>query len=116
MKFLFDENLSPALPRRLSELAPGSAHVREVGLLGEDDILIWRFAAKNSFIIVTKDDDYSELSILHGAPPKVLLLRIGNCSTTEIVQFIIGHLESIRAFSFDVDSALHEISKSKNGA
>jgi len=32
MKLLFDENLSPKLPNRLSDLFPGSLHVRDVGM------------------------------------------------------------------------------------
>lgn len=30
MKLLFDENLSPKLPNRLSDLFPNSLHVRDV--------------------------------------------------------------------------------------
>jgi hypothetical protein len=37
MKLLFDENLSPKLPRLLSALFPNSAHVRECGLKGFPD-------------------------------------------------------------------------------
>jgi predicted nuclease of predicted toxin-antitoxin system len=111
MRLLFDENLSSALPRRISTLIPDSAHVRDVGLLGADDLVIWRYAADNGFIIVTKDDDYSDLSILHGAPPKVLLLRIGNCSSAGTVNFLFENIDSICAFASDADSALHEISR-----
>jgi predicted nuclease of predicted toxin-antitoxin system len=32
MKLLFDENLSPKLPNRLSDLFPNSLHVRDVGM------------------------------------------------------------------------------------
>jgi hypothetical protein len=32
MKLLFDENLSPKLPSRLSDLFPDSLHVRDVGM------------------------------------------------------------------------------------
>ena len=34
MKLPFDENLSPKLPGLLAVIFPGSAHVRECGLLG----------------------------------------------------------------------------------
>jgi len=34
MKLLFDENLSPKLPRLLTDLFPDSLHVREVGMKG----------------------------------------------------------------------------------
>jgi predicted nuclease of predicted toxin-antitoxin system len=32
MKLLFDENLSPNLPNRLSDLFPDSLYVRDVGM------------------------------------------------------------------------------------
>jgi predicted nuclease of predicted toxin-antitoxin system len=32
MKLLFDENLSPKLPNRLSDIFPDSLHVRDVGM------------------------------------------------------------------------------------
>ena len=41
MKLLFDQNLSPRLPRQLADLYAGSVHVREVGLRNSDDGAIW---------------------------------------------------------------------------
>ncbi|MEP6685912.1 MAG: DUF5615 family PIN-like protein, partial [Verrucomicrobiota bacterium] len=38
---LFDQNLSPRLPRLLSDLYPGSTHVREIGLRDATDLAIW---------------------------------------------------------------------------
>lgn len=69
---LLDENLSPRLVNCLSSQFPGSIHVRDAGLKGQSDERIWSFAAKNGFIIATKDDDFRSLSLLLGAPPKVI--------------------------------------------
>ncbi|MCW5960748.1 MAG: hypothetical protein KIS76_11350 [Pyrinomonadaceae bacterium] len=33
---MFDENLSPVLPRRIVDLFPGSVHVRDVGMKATD--------------------------------------------------------------------------------
>jgi predicted nuclease of predicted toxin-antitoxin system len=33
---------------------------------------------------VTKDSDYSDVSVLRGFPPKVIWLRLGNCTTDQI--------------------------------
>jgi hypothetical protein len=38
MKLLFDENLSFRLVTALADIYPDSSHVREVGLLGADDL------------------------------------------------------------------------------
>jgi predicted nuclease of predicted toxin-antitoxin system len=40
MKLLFDENLSPKLPRLLAEQFPESLHVRDCGLKGFSDEVI----------------------------------------------------------------------------
>lgn len=109
MKLLFDENLSPTLAERLKGTFPGSAHVRTLGLRGANDLEIWRYAAAHDFIIVTKDDDFSDLSVLYGAPPKVLLLSIGNCSSSQASTALLSNLDTITAFALDTSSALHEI-------
>ena len=41
MKLLFDQNLSPKLVNRLSDLFPGSNHVQSAALDCADDDLIW---------------------------------------------------------------------------
>jgi predicted nuclease of predicted toxin-antitoxin system len=40
MKLLFDQNLSPRLPRLLDDIYPDSVHVRDVGLRDADDLMI----------------------------------------------------------------------------
>ncbi len=42
MKLLFDQNLSPRLPRLLADLYPESVHVREVGLREATDAILRR--------------------------------------------------------------------------
>jgi predicted nuclease of predicted toxin-antitoxin system len=69
MKLLFDQNLSPRLPRLLSDLFPGSVHAREAGLTEADDTAIWDYAKVNGFVIVSKDSDFQQRSLLLGARP-----------------------------------------------
>ncbi len=80
MKLLFDENLSPKLPRSLAAMFPGSAHVRECGLLGRIDEEVWNYARANHFTAVSKNSDFQQRSLLYGDPPKFVWLRIGNCT------------------------------------
>lgn len=84
MKLLVDENLSPRLAAAVADLFPGTLHVRDCGLRGTPDRAVWEFAAAHGFTIVSKDSDFSELSALHGMPPKVVWLHVGNCATKEI--------------------------------
>ena len=92
MKLLFDQNLSPFLASRLADIFPESAHVVDVGLDRADDAAVWNYARANSFIIVSKDSDFHERSVLSGAPPKVVWIRRGNCSTEAIEQLMRVHV------------------------
>jgi predicted nuclease of predicted toxin-antitoxin system len=74
MKLLFDQNLSPKLVTRLANLFPDSSHVHSVGLDCADDDTVWKHARLNGFAFVTKDEDYNNLSVLRGSPPKVIWL------------------------------------------
>lgn len=81
-------------------------HVRDVGLKGESDHQIWDFAAKNGFAITTKDDDFRSLSLLRGAPSKVIWLVVGNTSTGEILRIFLDQLHAIEAFINESSTAL----------
>ena len=100
MKLLFDENLSPKLVRLLSDLFPGSIHVHDCGLGASDDGEIWRFAVAEDFMIVSKDLDFYDRSMVYGSPPKLIWLRTGNRSTADIERLlrdhatVIGHFEA----------------------
>jgi len=83
MKLLFDRNLSPRLVNRLADLYPGSQHVSFIGLDQADDRTVWEYANQNDFTVVTRDSDFSELSVLRGFPPKIIWIRRGNCSTNQ---------------------------------
>jgi predicted nuclease of predicted toxin-antitoxin system len=95
MKLMFDQNLSPRFVSRLADLFPGSSHVSLVGLEAANDIEVWNYARDNEFILVSKDADFSEMSMLRGFPPKVIWLRIGNCTTTQIETLLRNHFEAI---------------------
>ena len=88
MKLLFDENLSPKLPRRLAELFPDSSHVRDVNLKSADDPVVWQYAKDNDFTIVSKDSDLHQRSFVLGHPPKLIWVRLGNCSTSEVEELL----------------------------
>ena len=101
MKLLFDQNLSPTLVEQLSDTYPHSAHVHHLGLGEASDLAIWEFARQNTFTIVSKDADFVELSTVHGFPPKLLWLRIGNCVTRDIEQVIRSNRLSISTLDAD---------------
>jgi predicted nuclease of predicted toxin-antitoxin system len=45
---------------------------------------IWQLARDHGCLLVTKDEDFRRLSELRGAPPKVVWLRVGNCTTRDL--------------------------------
>ncbi len=103
MKLLFDENLSCHLVDLLADCYPGSCHVRSVGLERADDSAVWDYAATHDLMIVSKDSDFHQRSLLFGAPPKVVWVHIGNCSTSTIEQVLRRHVVDLA--NFEQDSA-----------
>jgi predicted nuclease of predicted toxin-antitoxin system len=88
MKLLLDHNLSPKLVNLLRDLCPDIEHVFELGLADQPDDAIWQYARAHGQIIVTKDSDYDALATLRGAPPKVIWVQAGNCSTRTTAQLL----------------------------
>jgi predicted nuclease of predicted toxin-antitoxin system len=99
VKLLFDENLSFRLVVLLQDLFPSSQHVRECGLRAATDAEIWEYAKANGLMIVTKDSDFQERSVLLGAPPKIVWLRTRNCTTAEIASFLRAASTLLSRFS-----------------
>lgn len=104
MKLLFDKNLSYRLTSALADVYPESAHVRDVGLLGADDLTIWEHAAVHAFLRISKDTDFYQRSLLFGAPPKVIWLRIGNAGTQAITELLRKRYLIVRRFAEDSEA------------
>jgi len=106
VKLLFDQNLSPRLVQLLADLFPDSQHVLNAGLGESDDRDVWQFAIENRCAIVSKDGDFRQLSFLAGAPPKVVWVRMGNCSTADIVAALRRRAGDLRDFEEAGEAAL----------
>lgn len=105
MKLLLDQNLSRFLVAALSDLFPGSAHV--TGLETATDREVWRFAREHDYVIDSKDSDFSDLAFVHGPPPKVVWLRIGNATTTTVRDLLIRAAAAVASFvDSDEDAVL----------
>ncbi|MFY9269266.1 MAG: DUF5615 family PIN-like protein [Candidatus Manganitrophaceae bacterium] len=105
MKLLFDQNLSPRLVKTLVDLYPGSVHVRDVGLHDALDEAVWEYAARHGLSIVSKDADFHQRSFLFGPPPKVIWVRRGNCSTSDIEAILREHHANLQWFEQDAKGA-----------
>jgi predicted nuclease of predicted toxin-antitoxin system len=101
MKLLFDHNLPPSLVVRLADLFPQSQHVYPLGLDRASDLQIREHARQNSFLIVTKDVDFSDWCVLRGFPPKIIWIRRGNCSVPALEQILREHYDDIESLDAD---------------
>jgi predicted nuclease of predicted toxin-antitoxin system len=106
MKLLFDQNLSYRLVAALAVEYPGSQHVRTVGLAAAPDPGLWRYAAGNGLAITSKDSDFRHRALLYGFPPKVIWLRLGNCSTVAVAALLRSRLPDVLAFEADPSDSL----------
>ncbi len=101
MKLLFDENLSFKLRAKMQDIFPGSQHVRDLGMEQKTDLEIWTFAKRENFVIVTKDADFNDMSVMRGYPPYIVWLRTGNSRVSQIEALI-------RVHQTDIEESVHK--------
>lgn len=106
MKLLFDENLSDRIVPDVLDLYPESTHIKSYGLMQTSDTLIWSFAQQHGYTIVSKDADFHQRSLVLGHPPKLVFLRIGNCSTSHITQLLRAHSVQISEFNANPNTSI----------
>ena len=98
MKALLDLNLSFRLVEILLSQFPGSRHVKDFGLTGDDDERICNLAKEEGFVIVTKDNDFLARALVRGHPPQVVQICVGNSSTKEIAELLVARSLEIERF------------------
>jgi predicted nuclease of predicted toxin-antitoxin system len=95
MKLLLDENLSRRLVPFLQHDYPGSSQVVLLGLESASDRVVWQKAKDDGYVIVTRDADFQELSLVWGQPPKVVRLRTLNQTRAATLKVLIDNRELI---------------------
>jgi predicted nuclease of predicted toxin-antitoxin system len=98
IKLLIDENISYRLVKKIEDIFPDSQQVKRLGLLGKEDYLVWNYAKKHDFVILTQDDDYVEMSQLLGFPPKVIFMKTGNISTNKMEELLRLRFDDLELF------------------
>lgn len=102
MAILIDQNISYRLLNRIKDEFPDATHVRLLGLTDYDDFQIYLFARKEGYAaILTLDEDFSLIQLEHQAPPKIIWLRTGNCSTATLTRIIQENAALIHQFLED---------------
>ena len=88
MRFLVDAQLPPALARWFGEQGLSASPVRELGLRDSDDGSIMNHTISGDWTVVTKDEDFVARSLQHSSPPRIVWLRIGNCTNKVLIRWL----------------------------
>lgn len=96
VKFFVDTQLPPLLAKFFAEKQYDAIHTTDFpdGDLLQDAEIVRIAIAKNR-IIVTKDSDFLDNFLLKGAPPKILLLKLGNTTNQDLLHVIDLYLQQI---------------------
>ena len=95
MKIWLDVHLPPGLPIWLAENFDVEAETfQQLGMRQASDLDIYRRAASEDAVIMSKDKDYAELSSVFGPPPQILLLTCGNSSNAALRELLSRTLDA----------------------
>ena len=95
MRILIDAQLPPGLKPTLVSLGHEAWHVAELELRDATDLVIWNYAARESMLILTKDEDFAQRRMRTRDGPTVVWLRIGNSSREALARWLIPLLGTI---------------------
>ena len=109
MKLLLDENLSRRIVPFLQRNCPDSSQVVLLGLQAATDAEIWEFAKIHGYVVVSRDADFADLSLLKGAPPKLIRLRTPNLSRAATLSLLLLNQELVEQVLIREDEACVEI-------
>ena len=96
MKFLLDAQLPPSLKQLFVEKGFDCIHTLDL----EDgnntsDKIINKISVAEQRIVITKDSDFYDSFIIKNKPYKLLLVKLGNTSKKEVIQFFKDYFEEI---------------------
>ena len=74
------------------------------------DPIVWDYAKEYDLMIVSKDSDMHDLSLVLGNPPKVIWLQLGNCSTLQVEGLLRREFNAIELFYRDPNLSLIALS------
>ena len=88
MKFLLDAQLPLSLKQLFIDKGYDCIHTLDLEL-GNDtpDKIINSFSVKEQRILITKDSDFFDSFIIRNEPYKLILVKLGNASRKELIQF-----------------------------
>ena len=90
-RILIDENLPFSLGVKL-----GADYIHASQIADQaSDTLLWEQARKNDWIVLTRDTDFFDRLLVHGTPPKVIWIRLGNLRKADLLNIMEERWPSI---------------------
>ena len=110
MKLLLDANISWRVSKIISphftECIPVNSLFSNTSI---SDLTIWNYALKENFIIITNDEDFLNILLAKGFPPKIILIRSGNQTNLQLAQLIIKHRNAVENLSNSSEIGILEL-------
>ncbi len=96
MKFLIDAQLPPSLKQVFANYGLDCLHTGDLDLKNETpDHIINQLSIAEKRVVVTKDSDFFDSFLLKKQPYKLVLVKFGNASKKEVLNFFSENLQSI---------------------
>ena len=97
MKFLLDQNVSPALVGLLADADHLAEHVRDLGMREAPDDVVLAAARDAEAVLISSDTDFGELLARSNAnePSVILLRRQEGRRASEIASLIVANLQAV---------------------
>lgn len=81
--------------------------MKDLDLINFPDSIIFETARRENFdAVLTLDEDFHNLVLERGIPPKIIWLRLGNCSTAVQAKTLTDNVLMIEAF---LSSSTHDV-------
>lgn len=96
MKFLIDAQLPPSLKQLFIDRGYSCLHTLDLELqnnTSDQDINL--ISVSQQLIVITKDSDFYDSFLLKQQPYKLILVKLGNTSKKELVQYFSDHFPQI---------------------
>lgn len=85
---MVDNQLPATLAHWIEQKGELALHVLAIDLGQSPDQAIWEHAAKEDMVIISKDEDFAQLTLLRPEPVRVVWLRVGNCRTASLLAML----------------------------
>lgn len=96
MKFLLDAQLPPSLKQLFTSQGFDCIHTLDLELGNNTpDKIISLISIKEQRILITKDSDFFDSFLVKKEPYKLILVKLGNTSRKELIQFFADHFSEI---------------------